>query len=133
MDSTFLEQILYEDESLTLDFTKEQYKFAKASEDEKSGLLKDILGFANGLRDSSAIGISWVPSGASRQVPLRGIGRSQLDLQIDRLAIADDAYRLERADRFALNQSPQFGRLTDAGTGKFRDHIQRFDACFVGG
>ncbi|TWT95273.1 Divergent AAA domain protein [Botrimarina colliarenosi] len=54
MDSAFLERLLYEDESATLDFKREQYKFAKASEEEKSELIKDILGFANGWRRSDA-------------------------------------------------------------------------------
>jgi len=71
MDATFLEQLLYEDESATLDFKQEQYKFAKASDDDKSELLKDILGFANGWRRSDAyilIGVKEVTGGRSNVV-----------------------------------------------------------------
>jgi hypothetical protein len=54
MDVTLFERLLYEEESPTLDFKKEQYRFVKASEEEKSELLKDILGFANAWRRSEA-------------------------------------------------------------------------------
>ncbi len=40
MNRELLEQLLYEEESTTLDFKKEQYRFAKASEIEKSELLR---------------------------------------------------------------------------------------------
>jgi len=48
MDRAFFEQLLYEEETSTLEVKKEQYRFVKATEEEKSELLKDILGFANG-------------------------------------------------------------------------------------
>jgi hypothetical protein len=54
VNNALFEQLLYEEESTTLDFKKEQYRFAKATEDEKSELLKDILGFANAWRRSEA-------------------------------------------------------------------------------
>src|SRR5262245_40349516 len=54
MTNVLFERLLYEEESTTLDFKKEQYLFAKASEDDKSELLKDILGFANAWRRSEA-------------------------------------------------------------------------------
>ena len=41
MNNELFERLLYEEESPTLDFKKEQYRFVKASEDEKSELLKD--------------------------------------------------------------------------------------------
>ena len=47
MKAEELEQLLYEEEGPTLDFKRDQYAFAKATEDEKSELLKDILGFVN--------------------------------------------------------------------------------------
>lgn len=47
MNNELFERLLYEEESSTLDFKKEQYRFAKATDDEKSELLKDIVGFAN--------------------------------------------------------------------------------------
>jgi hypothetical protein len=49
-----IEQLLNENESSTLDFKGSQYKFIKASEVEKSELLKDILAFANAFRRTDA-------------------------------------------------------------------------------
>lgn len=66
MNDQQFEQLLYEEESTTLDFKKEQYRFAKATEEEKSELLKDILGFANAWRRSEAyilIGVEDVRGG----------------------------------------------------------------------
>lgn len=66
MNNELFEQFLYEEESTTLDFKKEQYRFAKATDDEKSELLKDILGFANAWRRSEAyilIGVEDVRGG----------------------------------------------------------------------
>ena len=63
-----LEQLLYEEESPTLDFKRDQYAFAKAGEEEKSELLKDILGFVNCWRRSEAlilIGVKEVQGGCS--------------------------------------------------------------------
>lgn len=54
MNDALIERLLYEEESTTLDFKQQQYRFAKASEEEKSELLKDILGFANAWRRSEA-------------------------------------------------------------------------------
>ncbi len=68
MTSNEIELLLYEEESATLDFKRDQYKFKKASEIEKSELLKDILGFANAWRRSDAyilIGIEEVRGGKS--------------------------------------------------------------------
>ena len=47
MDSKFIDQLLYEEEGPTLDFKRDQYAFAKATEEERPELLKDILGFVN--------------------------------------------------------------------------------------
>src|ERR1700730_8215080 len=66
MTPDLFERLLYEEESTTLDFKKEQYRFAKATEEEKSELLKDILGFANAWRRSEAyilIGVEDVRGG----------------------------------------------------------------------
>jgi len=66
MNDTLLERLLYEEESTTLDFKKEQYRFAKATEAEKSELLKDILGFVNAWRRAEAyilIGVEDVRGG----------------------------------------------------------------------
>ena len=71
MNESLFERLLYEEESTTVDFKKEQYRFAKATEDEKSELLKDILGFANAWRRSEAfilIGVEDVRGGRGNVV-----------------------------------------------------------------
>jgi hypothetical protein len=71
MNDAQFERLLYEEESTTLDFKKEQYRFAKATDEEKSELLKDILGFANAWRRSEAyilIGVEDVRGGRSNVV-----------------------------------------------------------------
>lgn len=63
-----LEQLLYEEESVTLDFKRDQYIFDNQRKKESSELLKDILGFVNGWRRSEAyilIGINEVQGGRS--------------------------------------------------------------------
>lgn len=54
MKTDLFERLLNEEESATLDFKKEQYRFAKADDNEKSELLKDLLGFVNAWRRSQA-------------------------------------------------------------------------------
>jgi len=63
-----IEQLLYEEESSTLDFKKEQYSFDKANDIQKAELLKDILAFANAWRRSDAyllVGVEDVKGGKS--------------------------------------------------------------------
>lgn len=54
IDPAFLEELLYRGESETLDFKRDQYPFVKASDREKSELLKDILAFSNAWRQEPA-------------------------------------------------------------------------------
>ena len=71
MNNELFERLLYEEENTTLDFKEEQYRFAKATEDEKSELLKDILGFGNAWRRSEAyilIGVEDVRGGRANVV-----------------------------------------------------------------
>ncbi len=66
MDREQIEQLLDKEEGPTLDFKQGQYVFAKGSDDEKSELLKDILGFANCWRQADAyilIGVADVQCG----------------------------------------------------------------------
>jgi hypothetical protein len=80
MTNELFERLLYEEEGTTIDFKKEQYRFVKASDAEKSELLKDILGFANAFRRSATyilIGVEEVRGGKSNVL---GINASdQLD------------------------------------------------------
>lgn len=71
MNDGLFERLLYEEESTTLDFKREQYHFAKASDEDKSELLKDILGFANAWRRSEAyiiVGVEDVRGGRGNVV-----------------------------------------------------------------
>ena len=46
-DTNLIEDLLHEDESTSLDFKRDQYKFVGADDKTKSELLKDILAFVN--------------------------------------------------------------------------------------
>lgn len=68
MDITAIEELLFEEESSTLDFKREQYRFKEANPSQKSELLKDILAFANAWRRTDAyilIGVEEVKGGKS--------------------------------------------------------------------
>jgi hypothetical protein len=66
VNAELIEQLLYESESATLDFKRDQYPFDGASDETKGELLKDILAFANSWRRSDAyilIGVDDVVGG----------------------------------------------------------------------
>jgi hypothetical protein len=68
MNDALLEQLLHEGESSSLDYKRQQYPFAGATDDEKSELLKDILAFSNGWRHADGfilIGVEEVAGGRS--------------------------------------------------------------------
>ncbi|MBU4467675.1 MAG: ATP-binding protein [Candidatus Omnitrophica bacterium] len=68
MNRDLIEQLLNESESSVLDFKESQYPFEKASDEQKSELLKDILAFSNAWRRSDAyimIGVKEVKGGRS--------------------------------------------------------------------
>ena len=67
----FLESLLYEEESSTLDFKRDQYRFINSSDFEKAELLKDTLAFCNTWRRTGAfilIGVAEVKGGESTVV-----------------------------------------------------------------
>ncbi|MCI0722295.1 MAG: ATP-binding protein [Acidobacteria bacterium] len=71
MNDRLMEQLLHEGESSSLDYKRDQYLFAGASNEDKSELLKDILAFANGWRHAEAyilIGVDEVQGGRSTVV-----------------------------------------------------------------
>ena len=64
--SDLIENLLYQSEGTALDFKKEQYFFSKATDEQKSELLKDILAFSNAWRQGEAyivIGVEEVVGG----------------------------------------------------------------------
>ena len=66
-----IETLLYEDESATLDFKRDQYIFEGGTADQKSEMLKDILAFANSWRRADAfiiIGVDDVVGGRGKVV-----------------------------------------------------------------
>lgn len=66
-----LESLLFEEESATLDFKRDQYPFDNETDEGKSELLKDILAFANAWRRSDAyilIGVEEVQGGRSKVI-----------------------------------------------------------------
>lgn len=80
-----IEELLYEEESTTLDFKQEQYPFSSANEYQKSEIIKDILSFSNAWRRSDAyilIGVEEVKGGRSK--PL-GIQDELDDAQLQQL------------------------------------------------
>ena len=71
MTSELFESLLYEEEGPTIDFKKEQYRFAKATDEEKSEILKDVIGFANAWRRATAyilVGVEEVRGGRSQVI-----------------------------------------------------------------
>jgi hypothetical protein len=71
MNATLMEELLNEDEGSTLDFKRDQYPFDKATPEQKSELLKDILAFANAWRRTDAfilIGVQDVQGGRSNVI-----------------------------------------------------------------
>ena len=68
MNDQLIEELLNEDESSSLDFKRDQYPFDKATDDEKSEIIKDIIAFANAWRRYDAyilIGVDEVKGGRS--------------------------------------------------------------------
>lgn len=66
-----IENLLWEDESNTLDFKEAQYPFAGATDQQKSEIVKDILALANAFRREDAyilLGIRDVKGGRSTVV-----------------------------------------------------------------
>jgi len=73
-DKVNIESLLYEEESSTLDFKQEMYKFSGATDYQKSEIIKDILAFANGWRRDTAyilIGVAEVQAGRSNPIGIK--------------------------------------------------------------
>ncbi|MGN6479814.1 AlbA family DNA-binding domain-containing protein [Luteibacter sp.] len=65
MDDRLLASLRYRGESADLDYKAERYKFAKAGDEDKSELLKDVLAMANATRD----GWAWILMGFKERSP----------------------------------------------------------------
>ena len=73
-DCETLESLLNIQEGPTIDFKREQYHFNKATKDDKSELLKDVLAFANAQRYRAAyilIGVEEVKGGPREVVGIK--------------------------------------------------------------
>lgn len=71
INEDLIENLLYDEEGDDLDFKSEQYKFVKASDEDKGEMLKDIIAFANSWRRSDAfilIGVKEIKGGRSEVV-----------------------------------------------------------------
>lgn len=82
IDNELIDNLLYGEEGIDLDFKRDQYKFSNASYVEKCELLKDIIAFANSWRRSDAfilIGVKEVKGGRSE---VAGITEKLDDAQI---------------------------------------------------
>lgn len=54
LSEALLEELRFKGEGSDLDYKAERYRFAQASDDDKSEMLKDILAFANAYREGPA-------------------------------------------------------------------------------
>jgi len=71
MDKSFIDMLLSQNESDSLDFKRDQYPFSNATIEQKSELLKDVLAFANTPRIKDAfilIGVEEVLAGKNNVV-----------------------------------------------------------------
>jgi len=71
INEDIIENLLYGEEGDDLDFKSEQYRFVKASDEDKGEMLKDIIAFANSWRRSDAfiiIGVNEIKGGRSEVV-----------------------------------------------------------------
>ena len=71
MNPELIDELLNQEEGVSLDFKSAQYPFSGATDEDKSELLKDVLGFANAWRTEEAyilIGVEEVKGGRSKVV-----------------------------------------------------------------
>lgn len=101
-----INSLLYEEESNTLDFKSEQYKFIKATDVEKAELLKDIVAFVNAWRRTTAYILIGVKENKGQKAEIEGIS---IDL--------DDA-QLQQFIQSKINKPINFSYLTTELEGK---------------
>lgn len=93
-----IEALRYKGEGSDLDYKAERYKFEKASDEEKSELLKDILAFANAYRDGPAYILIGFKEDLPRQAKVVGLSA----------AGAIDDSRLQQFVNEKLNKKLEF-------------------------
>jgi hypothetical protein len=89
--------LLYEEESTTLDFKSEQYRFIKANDGEKVELLKDVIAFANAWRHSDAYILIGVREVKGERAIVEGITDHLDDAQIQEFI----QYKVNKPIRFS--------------------------------
>lgn len=82
MTNDLIETLLFEEEGSTLDFKSEQYRFSKASDEDKSELLKDILAFANAWKRSDAYILIGVREEKGARSEIIGVSEDLDDAQV---------------------------------------------------
>ena len=95
MDNATLEILLNKVESDTLDFKAQQYRFYGATDDDKSELLKDILAFANGWKETDAHIIIGIDEKDGRATTVTGVRRASVIPQEDLRPSSLYSYRNE--------------------------------------
>jgi len=111
MTTEELEALLFEDESTTLDFKREQYRFENEPDATKSELLKDILAFANAWRRTDAyilIGIEEVKGSRSHVI---GVSRHLDDASLQQFVNTKLQRPLEFSYQVALLEKKEIGIL----------------------
>lgn len=89
--------LLYEEESTTLDFKSEQYRFIKANDHEKAELLKDIIAFSNSWRRSDAYILIGIREVKGDKAVVEGITEHLDDAQIQEFI----QYKVNKPIRFS--------------------------------
>ena len=107
ISQSFIEHLLHEEESTTLDFKRDQYPFDAADKRAKSELLKDVLAFANAFRRSDSyilIGVEEVRGSRSKVV---GISSHLDDAELQQFVNS----KTQRPVTFSYRQSTHDGLL----------------------
>lgn len=82
MDTIPLNSLLHRSESETLDFKRELLPFSKATNDQKTELLKDILSMANAWKDSDAYIVIGVEEENGRAKKICGANATITDAEV---------------------------------------------------
>jgi hypothetical protein len=103
MNASDIAALLWQSESETLDFKRDQYPFDNASDDQRSELLKDILAFANAWRSGPArilIGVDEVRHGRSLPIETQHLTNRNLQTFVNSkvnrpVTFSYDAYEID--------------------------------------